>query len=65
MDSCLLVGFNLYRLEEIPALVKSKYLKLVYDFHEAMGTLDLSDLNKDGFRCYLSHIFPKGWLDLN
>lgn len=36
------------RHEEIPALVKSKYLKLVYDFHEAMGTLELSDVNMDG-----------------
>jgi hypothetical protein len=36
------------RQEEIPALVKSKYLKLVYDFHEAMGTLDLADVNMDG-----------------
>jgi hypothetical protein len=29
-------------------LVRSKYLKLVYDFHEAMGTLDLPDINMDG-----------------
>ena len=36
------------RHEEIPALVKSKYLKLVYDFHEAMGTLDLPDIDADG-----------------
>jgi hypothetical protein len=36
------------RHEEIPALVKSKYLKLVYDFHEAMGTLSLSDIDMDG-----------------
>lgn len=36
------------RHEEIPALVKGKYLKLVFDFHETMGTLDLSDINMDG-----------------
>jgi hypothetical protein len=36
------------RKEEIPGLVKGKYLKLVFDFHEAMGTLDLADINADG-----------------
>lgn len=36
------------RHEEIPGIVKAKYLKLMWDFHEAMGTLDLGDLNADG-----------------
>ncbi len=36
------------RHEEIPGLVKGKYLKLVFDFHEALGTLDLPDINADG-----------------
>jgi len=36
------------RREEIPGLVKGKYLKLVFDFHERMGTLDLADINADG-----------------
>jgi hypothetical protein len=36
------------RHEDIPALVKSKYLKLVYAFHEAMGTLDRADIDADG-----------------
>jgi len=36
------------RHEEMPGLVKGKYLKLVFDFHEAMGTLDLPDINADG-----------------
>lgn len=33
---------------ELPGIVRGKYLKLICDFHEAMGTLDLSDLNADG-----------------
>jgi hypothetical protein len=36
------------RHEEIPGLVKGKYLKLVFDFHDRMGTLDLADVNADG-----------------
>lgn len=36
------------RKEEIPRLVKGKYLKLVYEFHKNMGTLDRADMNKDG-----------------
>lgn len=34
--------------DNIPRLVKAKYLKLVYEFHEGMGTLDKADMNKDG-----------------
>lgn len=34
--------------DKIPRLVKSKYLKLVYEFHNKMGTLDRNDMNKDG-----------------
>ena len=34
--------------EEIPKLVWSKYLKLVWDFHVANRTLDRVDINKDG-----------------
>ena len=33
---------------KIPRLVKGKYLKLVYEFHNKMGTLDRFDMNKDG-----------------
>lgn len=36
------------RHEEIPGLVRGKYLKLFFDFHERMGTLDLPDINADG-----------------
>lgn len=36
------------REEDIPRLVKGKYLKLVYEFHEKMGTLDRTDMNQDG-----------------
>lgn len=32
----------------VPRLVAGKYLKLLYDIHEKNGTLDHSDLNKDG-----------------
>ncbi len=34
--------------KEIPKLVWSKYLKLVYNFHIAHGTIDKVDLNGDG-----------------
>jgi hypothetical protein len=36
------------RLDEIPKLVLSKFLKLAYKIHETQGTLDLSDPNMDG-----------------
>jgi hypothetical protein len=34
--------------QEIPILVWSKYLKLVWDFHVAHRTIDQVDINKDG-----------------
>lgn len=43
--------FEWYGLEkryEIPRLVLGKYLKLIFDFHEKEGTLDLDDINADG-----------------
>jgi hypothetical protein len=36
------------RIGEIPKLVLSKFLKLVYVIHETQGTLDLKDPNMDG-----------------
>jgi len=36
------------RIGEIPKLVLSKFLKLVYIIHETQGTLDLKDPNMDG-----------------
>lgn len=36
------------RVDEIPKLVLSKFLKLAYRIHETQGTLDLSDPNMDG-----------------
>lgn len=36
------------RLDDIPKLVLSKFLKLVYKVHETQGTLDLKDPNMDG-----------------
>ncbi len=36
------------RVDEIPKLVLSKFLKLAYDMHETQGTLDLKDPNMDG-----------------
>lgn len=36
------------RLDEIPRLVLSKFLKLAYRLHEVQGTLDLVDPNMDG-----------------
>jgi hypothetical protein len=36
------------RIDEIPNLVLSKFLKLAYQIHETQGTLDLHDPNMDG-----------------
>ncbi len=36
------------RMDEIPRLVLSKFLKLAYRIHEMQGTLDLADPNMDG-----------------
>jgi hypothetical protein len=36
------------RLDEVPKLVLSKFLKLAYRVHETQGTLDLKDPNMDG-----------------
>ena len=36
------------RLDDIPKLVLSKFLKLAYRIHEMQGTLDLKDPNMDG-----------------
>ncbi|MCK4394826.1 HNH endonuclease [Candidatus Bipolaricaulota bacterium] len=36
------------RLDEVPKLVLSKFLKLAYRMHEMQGTLDLKDPNMDG-----------------
>lgn len=40
--------YGLDRKDEIPRLITGKYLKLLYDIHEAKGTLEASDLNGDG-----------------
>ncbi len=36
------------RIDDIPKLVLSKFLKLAYDIHETQGTFDLKDPNVDG-----------------
>jgi hypothetical protein len=36
------------RVDDIPKLVLSKFLKLAYRLHETQGTLDLKDPNMDG-----------------
>lgn len=36
------------RVDEIPKLVLSKFLKLAYRLHETQGTLDVKDPNMDG-----------------
>jgi hypothetical protein len=36
------------RLDDIPKLALSKFLKLAYRIHEMQGTLDLKDPNMDG-----------------
>lgn len=39
---------GLERRYEVPRLVLGKYLKLIFDLHQEQGTLDETDLNKDG-----------------
>jgi hypothetical protein len=40
--------YGLDKKDQIPRLIIGKYLKLLYDIHEARGTLGASDLNGDG-----------------
>lgn len=40
--------FLVQKKKEIPRLVWSKYLKLVWDFHVAHRTIDRVDINRDG-----------------
>jgi len=40
--------YGLEKKQEIPPMVLSKYLKLVYDFHEKRGTLDKTDIDMNG-----------------
>jgi hypothetical protein len=47
-DKDVFYWYGLERKEAIPAMVISKYLKLVFDFHAAQGTLDSTDINMDG-----------------
>jgi len=48
-DKDIFEWYYLVRKEkEIPRLVWSKYLKLVWDFHVAHRTIDSVDINKDG-----------------
>ena len=46
-DKDIFYWYGIERQEPIPKLVLSKYLKLVYDFHEKNDTLDIADLNQD------------------
>ena len=47
-DKDIFYWYGIERKETVPKLVLSKYLKLVYDFHESRGTLDRTDINMDG-----------------
>jgi hypothetical protein len=40
--------YGMERVNEIPKLAMSKFLKLAYALHEIQGTLDLKDPNMDG-----------------
>jgi hypothetical protein len=40
--------YGVERKDEIPRLVQGKFLKLVYRCHECRGTLDSTDLDRDG-----------------
>lgn len=47
-DKDVFEWYGQQRVNEIPKLVLSKFLKLTYDLHETQGTLDLKDPNMDG-----------------
>ena len=47
-DTDIFEWYGKDRLDDIPKLVLSKFLKLAYRLHETQGTLDLSDANMDG-----------------
>jgi hypothetical protein len=47
-DRDIFEWFGQERLDEIPKLAISKFLKLAYRMHEMQGTLDLKDPNMDG-----------------
>ncbi len=47
-DRDIFEWYGVDRIDEIPKLVLSKFLKLAYDLHETQGTLDLKDPNMDG-----------------
>ena len=47
-DKDIFEWYGKEKLDEIPKLVISKFLKLSYKIHETQGTLDLEDPNMDG-----------------
>jgi hypothetical protein len=47
-DKDIFEWFGPERIDQIPELALSKFLKLVYRLHETQGTLDLKDPNMDG-----------------
>jgi len=47
-DKDIFYWYGLERKEEVPSFVLSRYLKLVYDYHDHLRNLDRADLNKDG-----------------
>ncbi|MCM8776332.1 MAG: HNH endonuclease [Candidatus Omnitrophica bacterium] len=47
-DKDLVEWWGLERRYELPRVVMGKYLKMLYICHECRGTLDRSDINRDG-----------------
>ena len=47
-DKDVFEWYGTERMDNIPTLVLSKFLKLAYRLHETQGTLDLKDPNMDG-----------------
>jgi len=47
-DRDIFEWYGFERINEIPELVLSKFLKMAYVLHETQGTLDLKDPNMDG-----------------
>ena len=58
-DRRLYEWYDLERRYELPRIAEGKYLKLLFDLHEKMGTLEFRDVSKLCGRCDLTPKCPK------
>ena len=58
-DRRLYEWYGLERRYELPRIAEGKYLKLLFDLHEEIGTLEVRDVSKLCRRCDLTAKCPK------